>query len=103
MTTGKAVLSTHNVVAIAGIAIVVALCAATWNLRGFITSELDEATAATNQRLEAAVAAFREENRATRETVDRHMAEIRRFIFELDREDGDDDEDDNEEAAWGPR
>ena len=58
---------------------------------GFITSQIDAATAETNARLEAAVSDIREEIRLGRESADRHLAEIRRFIFELDGEDGDSD------------
>ena len=54
-----------------------------WSLRGFITSEIEKATAETNARLEAAVANIREEMRARRENTDRQMVEIRQFILEL--------------------
>lgn len=106
--TGKAIVFTSNVVTIAGFALSVLLVVggATWNLRGFITSEIEAATAAanarlesavqdTNDRLDAAVADIRQEIRAGRESTDRQMAEIRRFIFDLydeDDDDGDDEE-----------
>ena len=93
--TGKAIVLTSNVATIAGfgLTLVVVIGGAMWNLRGFITSEIEEATAATNARLEAAIADIRQEIRAGRESTERQMAEIRQFIFDLydDSEDDDDD------------
>lgn len=107
--TGKAIVFTSNVVTIAGFALSILLVVggATWNLRGFITSEIEDATAAanarlesavqdTNDRLDAAVADIRQEIRAGRESTDRQMAEIRQFIFDLYGEDDDDNRDDEE-------
>ena len=105
--TGKAIVFTSNVVTIAGFALSILLVVggATWNLRGFITSEIEAATVAanalesaiedTNDRLDAAVADIRQEIRAGRESRDRQMAEIRQFIFDLydeEDDDGDDEE-----------
>ena len=102
MSAGKAIVLTSNVVTIAGfaLAILLAVGGATWNLRGFITSEIEDATAATNGRLESAIADIREEIRAGRESSDRQMAEIRRFIFELYSGDtnAQDDEAEDDEA-----
>ena len=101
MTTGKVIVFTSNAVAITGIilTIVLAVGTATWNLRGFITSEIEDATAATNARLEsrlnAAVADIRQEIRASRESADRQMAEIRQFIFDLYGNDDEDEDDEN--------
>ena len=53
---------------------------AMWNLRGFITSEIKDATAATSASLETAVSEIREEIRAGRESRNRQMAEIREFM-----------------------
>ena len=99
MTTGKAIVLTSNVMTIAGfaLAILLAVGAATWNLREFITSSIDEATDETNARLETAIADIREEIRSGRESTDRQMAEIRQFIFELYGEDNDEDEEDDNE------
>ena len=106
MTTGKVIVFTSNAVAITGIilTIVLAVGTATWNLRGFITSEIEDATAATNARLEsrlnAAIADIRQEIRAGRDSADRQMAEIRQFIFDLygqDDENGDDASDEDHE------
>ncbi len=69
------------------LAILLAVGAATWNLRGFITSSIDEATDETNARLETAIANIREEIRTGRKSTDRQMAEIRQFIFDLYGED----------------
>ena len=84
MNTGKVIVLTSNGVTIAGfaLAILLGVGAATWNLRGFITSEIEDATAATNTRLESATADIRQEIQASRESSNRQMAEIRRFIFE---------------------
>ena len=79
-----------------GFAILLAVGGATWNLRGFITSEIAEATAG-NTRLESAVADIRQEIRAGRESTDRQMAEIRRFIVDLYGEDDDDNNNNNKE------
>ena len=102
MTTGKGIVLTSNLMTIAGFALAILLTVggATWNLRGFITAEIEQATAATNTRLESAIADIRQEIRAGRESTDRQMAEIRRFIFDLygeDDEDDDDDDDNNNE------
>jgi len=99
MTTGKAIVLTSNVVTIAGfaLAILLAVGGATWNLRGFITSSIDEATDETNARLETAIGDIREEIRAGRDSTDRQMAEIRQFIFELYGENDDEDEEDDDE------
>ena len=98
MTTGKAIVLTSNVMTIAGfaLAILLAVGGATWNLRGFITSSIDEATDETNARLETAIADIRAEIRAGRESTDRQMAEIRQFIFELYGEDDDDEDEEND-------
>lgn len=106
MSTGKAIVLTSNVVTIAGfaLAILLAVGGATWNLRGFITSEIEDATAATNERLENAITDIRREIQAGRESSDRQMVEIRRFIFELysdDEEDNDDDDDNDDENDDG--
>ena len=104
MATGKAIVLTNNVVTITGFALTLLLVGggAMWNLRGFITSEIERATATTNARLEAAIADIRQEIRAGRESTDRQMAEIRQFIFDLysdndaeaeDDRDGDDNPD----------
>ena len=102
MSTDKAIMLTNNVVTIAGFALAILLTVggATWNLRGFITSEINDATATTNARLESAIADIRQEIQAGRESSDRQMAEIRQFIFELyndDENDDDENEDDNDE------
>ena len=97
--TGKMIIHTSNAVSIVGIilTIVLAVGGATWNLRGFITSQIEDATAATNARLETAIADIRQEIRSGRESTDRQMAEIRGFIFNLYGEDNEDDGDDNED------
>ena len=101
MTTDKVIVFTSNAVAITGIilTIVLAVGTATWNLRGFITSEIEDATAATNARLEsrlnAAIADIRQEIRASRESADRQMTEIRQFIFDLYGNDDEDEDDEN--------
>ena len=84
----------------AGCALVIllAVVGAMWNLRGLVTSEVEAAMAATNARLESAAASIRQDIRAGRESSDRQMAEIRRFIFELNSE-----EDDNDGDADGSR
>ena len=100
---GKLIMHTTNAVSIVGIilTIVLAIGGATWNLRGFIRSQIEDATAATNARLETAIADIRQEIRIGRESADRQMAEIREFIFDLygedDKDDGDEDDDDNED------
>ncbi len=90
---------TSNVVTIAGfaLAILLAVGGATWNLRGFITSSIDEATDEMNARLETAIANIREEIRASRESTDRQMAEIRQFIFDLYGEDENDNNENDEQ------
>ena len=95
MSAGKAIVLTSNVATIAGFVLTLLLVVggAMWNLRGFITSEIEEATAATNARLEAAIADIRQEFRAGRESTERQMAEIRQFIFDLYDDSEDDDED----------
>ena len=97
--TGKMIMHTSNAVSIVGIilTIVLAVGGATWNLRGFITSQIEDATAATNARIETAIADIRQEIRSGRESTDRQMAEIRGFIFDLYGEDNEDDGDDNED------
>ena len=84
----------------AGCALVIllAVVGAMWNLRGLVTSEVEAAMAATNARLESAAASIRQDIREGRESSDRQMAEIRRFIFELNSE-----EDDNDGDADGSR
>ncbi|MCY4633417.1 MAG: hypothetical protein OXG04_02720 [Acidobacteria bacterium] len=96
MTTGKAIVFTSNVVTILGFGLTLLLMAggAMWSLRGFITSEIEQAAAETNARLEAAITNVREEIRAGRESTDRQMAEIRQFIFDLYGEEDEDDEND---------
>ncbi|MCY4633339.1 MAG: hypothetical protein OXG04_02315 [Acidobacteria bacterium] len=79
------------------LAILLAVGGATWNLRGFITSSIDEATDETNARLETAIANIREEIRAGRESTDRQMAEIRQFIFDLYGEDENDNNENDEQ------
>lgn len=100
MATGKAIVLTNNVVTIAGFALTLLLVGggAMWNLRGFITSEIERATATTNARLEAAIADIRQEIRAGRESTDRQMAEIRQFIFDLYSDDDPEAEDDGDDA-----
>ena len=85
MKPGNKVVFTSDVATIAGfmLAILLAVGAATWNLRGFITSEIGDAMAAMNGRLESATADIRQDIRTGRESSDRQTAEIRRFIFEL--------------------
>ena len=65
---------------------------------GFVTSELEAATAETSARFEGAAASIRRDIQAGRESSDRQMAEIRRFIFELNT-----DDDDNDGHADGSR
>ena len=93
MSTGTAIVQTSNVATIGAFALVIllAVVGSTWNLRGFITSDIEGATAATSARLENAIADIRQEIQAGRESSDRQMAEIRRFIFELYSEDDDND------------
>jgi C4-dicarboxylate-specific signal transduction histidine kinase len=111
MATGKAIVLTNNVVTIAGFALTLLLVGggAMWNLRGFIASEIERATAAatarlensiqdTNRRLEAAVADIQQEIRAGRESTDRQMAEIRQFIFDLYSDDDPEAEDARDDA-----
>ncbi len=88
---------TNNAAMIAGFALTLLLVGggAMWNLRGFITSEIERATATTNARLETAIADIRQEIRAGRESTDRQMAEIRQFIFDLYNGDEEDDNDEN--------
>ena len=83
----------HCLVVGAGCALVILLAVfgAVLNLRGLVASEMEAATAETSSRLEGATASIRQDIRAGRESSDRQMAEIRRFIFELNR--GDDDND----------
>ena len=59
------------------------------------------ARADTNARLEAAVTDIRDEIRLGRESADRQLAEIRRFIFELYDDDDDDDDDDDSDGIGG--
>ena len=67
MSTGKTIVHTSNLVTIAGfaLAILLAVVASTWNLRGFIASEIENATTATSARLESAVADIRQEIRVS--------------------------------------
>ena len=97
MSTGKTIVHTSNLVTIAGfaLAILLAVVGSTWNLRGFITSEIEDATATTSARLKSAIADIRQEIQASRESSDRQMAEIRRFIFERYSKDDENDQDDD--------
>ena len=70
-------------------AILLAVFGAVLNLRGLIASEMDAATVENGVRIERVAASIRREIRAGTESSERHVAEIRRFIFELDSE-GDD-------------
>ncbi len=96
--TGKTIVHTSNLVTIGGFALVIllAVVGSTWDLRGFIASEIENATTTTNTRLESAVAGIRQEIHAGQESSDRQMAEIRRFIFERYSENDKNDQDDDE-------
>ena len=95
MSTGTTIVHTTNVVTIGGfaLAILLAIVASTWNLRVFIASEIEDAMTATSARLESTVANIRQEIHAGRESSDRQIAEIRRFISEQhsDSDENDDD------------
>ena len=95
MSTGKTIVLNTDAatIAVSVLTVLVIVGGATWNLRGFIASEIDEATAATNERLKAASADIRHEIRAGRESTERQMAKIRQFMSDLhgDREDNDEE------------
>ncbi|MCY4509479.1 MAG: hypothetical protein OXG35_21325 [Acidobacteria bacterium] len=84
MNTDNETVLTDNVGTIAGftLAILLAIGGATWNLRGLIASEITDATAATSERLDTAVAEIHQEIRTGREASDRQTAEIRQLVFE---------------------
>ncbi len=88
---GERTMHTSNAATMAGIvmALVLTVAAATSHLRTVISTELDDATAATAASLDAAVAIVRLEIRAGRQRADRRMAEIRRVIPGPDDEDDD--------------
>ena len=94
MTTGKGIVFKSNAVTIVGFGLTLLLVvgAAMWNLRGFVSSEIEKATTATNARLEAATAEIRQEIRAGRESAERQMAEIGQLIFDLYADEDEDDE-----------
>ena len=71
------------------LAILLAVLGAVLNLRGLVASEMEAATVEVAGRFEDAAASIRREIRAGTESSDRQLAEIGRFIFELDDLDGD--------------
>ena len=95
MSTGTTMVHTTDVVTIGGfaLAILLAIVASTWNLRAFIASEIEDAMTATNTRLESTVANIRQEIHAGRESSDRQIAEIHRFISERNSDNDEDDDD----------
>ena len=94
MTSGKAIVFKSNAVTIVGFGLTLLLVVggAMSNLRGFISSEIEKATTATNAHLEAATAEIRQEIRAGRESTERQMAEIGQLIFDLYADEDEDDE-----------
>ena len=93
MTTGKAILFKSNAMTISacGLTLLLVVSAATWNLRGFIRSEIEKGTTATNARLEAATTEIRQEIHAGRESTERQMAEIGQLFFDRDANGNEDD------------
>ena len=93
MTTGNAIVFKSNAKTTigCGLTLLLVVSAATWNLRGFIHSEIEKGTAATNTRLEAATTGIRQEVRAGRESRERQIAEIGQLFFDRDADKNEDD------------